>query len=41
MGTESYGSFDKIAEVQKDEPPVSSAFFGKSAKVTKRKEVNN
>ena len=27
------------AELPKDEPPVSSAFFYKSAKVTKGKEV--
>jgi hypothetical protein len=26
-GTESGGSFDKMAELPKDEPPVSSAFF--------------
>jgi len=31
----------KMAELPKDEPAVSSAFFGKSVKVTKRKEVNN
>jgi hypothetical protein len=30
-----------MAELPKDEPPVSSVFFGKSAKVTKGKMVNN
>ena len=38
---ESGESFDKMAELPKDEPPVSSAFFDKSAKVTKGKEANN
>ena len=30
-----------MAELPKDEPSVGSAFFGKSAKVTKRKEMNS
>jgi hypothetical protein len=40
-GRKAAGLEIKMAELPKDEPPVSSAFFDKSAKVTKGKVVNN
>jgi hypothetical protein len=40
-GRKAAGLLGKMAELSKDESSIAWLFFGKSAKVTKRKEVNN
>jgi hypothetical protein len=40
-GRKAAGLLGKMAELPKDESSIAWLFFGKSAKVAKRKEVNN